>query len=204
MTYQKEYYQKNREKKLSYAKEWQSDNKDKRKEYMKKYYEEHKEEWNKKTQEKRDRNNKSRREKYSTDEEFRKKIIAKSIDWSKKNTEKRLSQRLSRYGLDYSEYLKMIEEQGGGCAICGVKTSQCSNSKTGKKNRLFVDHCHDTGAVRGVLCSSCNFGIGKFYDNPELLEKAAEYLRGKKGKMERTTEVKTEKQLSMFSEVMDD
>lgn len=51
-----------------------------------------------------------------------------------------------------------------GCALCGKKTS------------LHIDHCHETGRVRGVLCSSHNMGLGKFGDGVEQLKKAIEYL----------------------------
>lgn len=46
---------------------------------------------------------------------------------------------------------------------------------------LSIDHCHETGAFRGLLCSECNFGLGKFKDDPELLLAAVEYLRKVEG-----------------------
>ena len=52
---------------------------------------------------------------------------------------------------------------------------------TGKPARLAVDHCHVKGSVRKLLCKSCNNGLGLFKDNPELLEKAADYLRNHNG-----------------------
>lgn len=55
------------------------------------------------------------------------------------------------------------------CDICGTEESQ--NGKA-----MAVDHCHETGAVRGVLCWHCNTAIGKFNDSPELLARAIHYL----------------------------
>jgi hypothetical protein len=49
--------------------------------------------------------------------------------------------------------------------------------RLGRKLRLNVDHCHVTGKVRGILCNSCNNGLGRFRDNPDLLLKAADYLQ---------------------------
>lgn len=77
-----------------------------------------------------------------------------------------------RYGISYEEYVKILEAQGGGCAICGSDVNQ--NSRTSGK--LFVDHCHTSGRVRGLLCSKCNHALGLFNDNPSLLEKALTYL----------------------------
>lgn len=77
------------------------------------------------------------------------------------------------YGLTPEMYQQKLEDQGNVCAICGERCC------TGK--RLAVDHNHNTGAVRALLCSRCNQGLGLFQDNPELLNKAAEYLRTHNG-----------------------
>ena len=73
------------------------------------------------------------------------------------------------YGIEPEEYLMMHEDQQGMCAICGEKP----NTKRG----LHLDHCHDTGIVRGLLCHGCNTGLGSFQDDPERLSKAIDYLR---------------------------
>lgn len=70
------------------------------------------------------------------------------------------------YGLTPAQYDEMLESQGGVCAICGETTAR----------RLAVDHAHDTGAIRGLLCTRCNPGLGYFRDNPVLLDKAIHYL----------------------------
>lgn len=74
------------------------------------------------------------------------------------------------YGITFEDYEQMFDNQKGCCKICN---SRISNSRTG---RLFVDHCHKTGTVRGLLCSSCNHGLGLFKDSPTLLKKAIAYL----------------------------
>jgi hypothetical protein len=61
------------------------------------------------------------------------------------------------------------EAQENKCAICN---KECITGK-----RLAVDHDHETGVIRDLLCSNCNQGLGKFQDSPQLLDKAAEYLR---------------------------
>lgn len=87
--------------------------------------------------------------------------------WRERNpTYHRDKALLESYGLTHEEVLKKIEDQGGVCAICG-----CSMEKPN------VDHSHTTGRVRGILCPQCNMGIGNLKDSPELLEKAAAYLR---------------------------
>lgn len=79
------------------------------------------------------------------------------------------------YDITYDEYVTILEQQNGKCAIC---ESKMGNART---SRLFVDHCHDTLEVRGLLCSSCNHGLGLFKDSPKLLNKAISYLTsGKK------------------------
>ena len=77
---------------------------------------------------------------------------------------------LKKFGINSAEYQKQLEMQGGGCAICGKQ-----ETTLGKKY-LAVDHHHATGKVRGLLCGSCNKGLGHFQDNPALLSEAVLYL----------------------------
>ena len=73
------------------------------------------------------------------------------------------------YGIERDDWNEMFAEQEGCCAICGKHQSE-------QKKRLEVDHCHETGFVRALLCTNCNTAIGKFYDDPDLLYRAADYL----------------------------
>jgi hypothetical protein len=80
-------------------------------------------------------------------------------------------QRISRirlYGIDVPDYERMLEEQGGGCYICGKKPTD--------KRALDIDHDHETGKVRGLLCSNHNRGIGLLDDDISLLARAIQYL----------------------------
>lgn len=81
---------------------------------------------------------------------------------------------VDRYGITQEEYLKMKEEQGGVCAICGEEETAATARST--RNPLRVDHCHETEEVRGLLCHNCNAGIGHFKDDPDRLRAAIEYL----------------------------
>jgi hypothetical protein len=87
--------------------------------------------------------------------------------WYAKNRNRVASSgRLKKYGLSDAEHSKLLLEQNGRCAICGYS------------NRgLVVDHCHGTGKVRGLLCPTCNRGLGNFNDNPLNLDIAAIYIR---------------------------
>jgi hypothetical protein len=63
----------------------------------------------------------------------------------------------------------MYKQQDGKCLICGATESIHGH-------RLAVDHCHTTLKIRGLLCKSCNVGLGNFYEKPELLRNAAKYI----------------------------
>ena len=76
---------------------------------------------------------------------------------------------LKNYGITLEKYNSLLEEQQNNCCICGAK-----NLSDGRA--LSVDHNHETGEVRGLLCSNCNVGLGLFRDSTELLFKAKEYL----------------------------
>lgn len=81
----------------------------------------------------------------------------------------RVNNRLKKkYGITLEEYQRLWEGQGEVCAIC--KTPKLT------QRMLCVDHCHKTGEVRGILCIKCNSALGKFNDDPKLLQKAIEYL----------------------------
>ena len=77
---------------------------------------------------------------------------------------------INQYGLTQDDYAKMFEEQNGYCKICKGHAIEFSR-------RLAVDHCHETGKVRGLLCMFCNTGLGNFKDNIDLLEEAIAYLK---------------------------
>lgn len=70
------------------------------------------------------------------------------------------------YGLSKTEFAALKAHQEGHCAICGVFAG----------NALSVDHDHFSKEVRGLLCWSCNIGLGHFRDNPDTLTKAIAYL----------------------------
>ncbi|MGV8972244.1 MAG: endonuclease VII domain-containing protein [Rhodoglobus sp.] len=87
-----------------------------------------------------------------------------------RNAENQRDKRLmSLFGIGLAEYNERLAAQDGQCAICGER---CSSGR-----RLAVDHCHKTGAVRGLLCIRCNNGIGNFMDDPQRLLAAVAYLR---------------------------
>lgn len=81
---------------------------------------------------------------------------------------------LKKYGLTEEQFMQMHEDQKGKCVICSAEIPTIHENRY---ESCCVDHCHSSGKVRGLLCWDCNVGLGKFFDNPQLLEKAAEYLR---------------------------
>lgn len=95
--------------------------------------------------------------------------VANHKVWREKNRGKARHWRLVRdYGIGIEEYRAMLKRQNGVCAICQV-TRDTNYS-------LHVDHCHDTGKVRGLLCGSCNKMLGLARDDRARLARAAEYL----------------------------
>ncbi len=97
------------------------------------------------------------------------KHAAYNREWDRRNPEKKKDTQLkTRLGLDSGAYNAMLAAQDGKCAICLVPAGH---------RRLAVDHCHDTGRVRGLLCDSCNNGLGRFKHDPERIRVAIEYLK---------------------------
>lgn len=79
-----------------------------------------------------------------------------------------------KFGITQADYDGMLAAQGGGCAICGKR----AEDQTRFTRYLHVDHSHDTGRVRGLLCDQHNLLLGRFNDDPALLRRAADYLEG--------------------------
>ena len=82
---------------------------------------------------------------------------------------------LRKYGLTPADHTALHVSQDGKCAICVKPIDQYDK-------HTHVDHCHDSGKVRALLCGHCNRGLGSFMDIPEVLEKGAAYLRHHKEK----------------------
>jgi hypothetical protein len=120
--------------------------------------------------------NKAKSDGYATEcKQCRKDKKAAELDQDYLGT--RLKERANNlkrmFGMSLEEYDKKLKEQNSVCAICG---GLCKSGK-----RLAVDHNHATGKIRDLLCGNCNGGLGKFLENPELLEKAADYIRKHNG-----------------------
>jgi hypothetical protein len=74
-----------------------------------------------------------------------------------------------RRRLSEEEFQELMKVAGGCCQIC--------KRKPRGEQKMLVDHCHQTGHIRGLLCFRCNTGLGQFRDNVNLILAAAEYLR---------------------------
>jgi hypothetical protein len=79
-----------------------------------------------------------------------------------------------KYGITIEEYDAMYADQNGVCAICNQPESLMLR---GAIKRLAIDHCHETGKIRGLLCFSCNTALGSFKDDPAIITAALSYLR---------------------------
>lgn len=94
------------------------------------------------------------------------KAIKRKANPIKESLRKRKQKLKSNYDMTIEDYDKLYSTQQGNCLICNTY-----------HRKLSIDHCHDTGLVRGLLCSNCNSGLGMFKDNSILLLKAVEYLK---------------------------
>lgn len=86
----------------------------------------------------------------------------------------RWSSMKSKYGLTKEQYEELLEKQGGVCAICGQP--EMRTTKAGVAMLLHVDHCHNSGKIRGLLCHKCNSALGLFMESSEILSSAVNYL----------------------------
>ena len=81
----------------------------------------------------------------------------------------------SRYGITSADYDALLIQQNSCCGICGRHADAVPRRKQDVRG-LHVDHDHDTGLVRGLLCLNCNGGLGQLQDSPSILRAALRYL----------------------------
>lgn len=105
---------------------------------------------------------------------------AASTAWRKANPERyRDAQLKCCYGIGVAEYDRMLASQGGVCASCLKPETALANGRwkrTTETKRLAVDHDHNTGRVRGLLCGACNRALGALKDNIDTVRRLATYL----------------------------
>lgn len=93
--------------------------------------------------------------------------------WIKDNAEHRRAYHFRRkYGITEDDYQRLLRKQKGKCGICGGPPAG-PGSQSG---RFHVDHCHDTGRVRGLLCGRCNTAIGLLNHSPAIVQRAADWV----------------------------
>ena len=129
-----------------------------RKESSRRYHEKNKDKLNKKSM-----------EYYSDNREERKRLSREYYSKNKELVRNKVS--ASTYGITVEEVIKLKDR--GKCDICG-------DDGTSYEKGLHIDHCHKTKEVRGLLCHSCNVGLGLFKDDVDLMDKAKEYLNANK------------------------
>jgi hypothetical protein len=111
--------------------------------------------------------------------QYRKDSPEKHREWEKRGRERLGSLRNIREitrvrGITLDEYYVIEGRQNGKCDICRKEENR--KSRSGGIARLCLDHCHETGKVRALLCHDCNTAIGKFKDDIQLLKNAISYL----------------------------
>ena len=102
-------------------------------------------------------------------------INQEAKDYYEKNRAKVRNRHLKKmYGIDLAHYDDMRKQQLFSCLICSTHEEALATG-------LYVDHCHTTGTVRGLLCRDCNFLLGLAKDDTKILQRAAKYLTNNKG-----------------------
>jgi len=183
--YNKQYRLKNKEKVGEQQQKWYDNNKDKKKEYNQQYRLKNKEKIAAQRQRYRIKNEDKIQQYYSDNKDKilergkqyysdnKEMVLGKQKKYRENNKEKIRKRdwlyNLKRYGITKKEYLEMFNEQNGCCKIC--KTHQ-SKLKSG----LHIDHNHNTGKIRGLLCSKCNQALGLLNEDVSLLTDSLKYL----------------------------
>jgi hypothetical protein len=167
----KEWLSKNKDRVRASARAWRENNKERLKEIKREWYLKNKDKVHAANRESyikfKDKRHKWQAEYYMKSPERRQ----ANVEASRKHRAKpeyrtKILKRM--YGITAEQYDAMLLKQDNKCAIC---------LQEDKGKRLAVDHCHKTGRIRGLLCGNCNLALGLLQDNPDLLNKAAAYLK---------------------------
>lgn len=103
-------------------------------------------------------------------EENKEVIKERSKDYTARSVDKRKDYHLKKhFNMSLNDYNLMLQSQNQSCLICLRHESEF-------KKKLAVDHCHQTGKVRGILCHGCNKSLGSLQDSIENLQRAINYL----------------------------
>ena len=108
---------------------------------------------------------------------LKKKVVGKrkkSLNYELNSENYKRDRFLERqYNITLIDYNNKLLEQNNCCAICNI-------NQVNYKRKFSVDHCHETGKIRGLLCNMCNKGISHFKEKIELIEKAINYIINEK------------------------
>lgn len=106
---------------------------------------------------------------------YQRSLLANNPEYKKRRDKNNAdSFRRRKYGLTTEQIKKLLDSQNRCCAICNILLDRSESIKI-----PHIDHCHQSGEVRGILCSRCNTGLGSFRDSAEFLSSAISYLRDK-------------------------
>lgn len=137
-------------------------------EYMKAYYARNKDKWANRRRENRDAINAAKRASYAANPDIQEYYKRHAKQYRIDNPNRRRHGEIrKRYGLTPEQYQLMRDAQNDSCAVCRKKFSKTPH----------VDHCHDGGHVRGLLCFNCNRAIGHFQNDVTIIQNAIRYLK---------------------------
>jgi hypothetical protein len=110
-------------------------------------------------------------------EKNREKIRVRALEYHKEKRDNvvKNSTLKKSFNMTLEDYNQMLLKQNNKCAICN--NFEKSKTKYGVIRKLAVDHCHQTGKIRDLLCSQCNRALGGFRDSTEILQNAIDYLK---------------------------
>lgn len=113
----------------------------------------------------------------NSNQKYRERVRKADNDHYSKTRKRHLElRRLRLFGITNNKFNEMLENQNYVCAIC-KKPEIVLWKRRNEIKPLCIDHCHETGKIRGLLCARCNSGLGQFQDSIEVMESGIKYLK---------------------------